>query len=188
MPWRLMSSTKTPWPSTSLLSSLRGTLCPTAEPFCRVPASVSTAVIAHLLHRRRRPPRRCSSSRCSGRGSPAARPSPRARSGAGSAPAARSRSSACPVCSSRTGGRGARWNDFCSGVSSPSSPARPSTVVIEAPSACTASMQQLLTASAPSCTVHAPQLPVSQPTWVPVRSRSSRRKCTSSRDAGTSRS
>src|SRR3954469_2162423 len=49
-------------------------------------------------------------------------------------------------------------------------------------------MQQLLIASLPSCTVHAPQLPVSQPIWVPVRSRSSRRKCTSSSDAGTSRS
>ena len=60
--------------------------------------------------------------------------------------------------------------------------------VIEDPSACTASMQQLLIAALPSCTVQAPQLPVSQPMWVPVRSRSSRRKCTSSSDAGTSRS
>ena len=49
-------------------------------------------------------------------------------------------------------------------------------------------LQQLLIASPPSCTVQAPQLPVSQPTCVPVRSRSSRRKCTSSSDAGTSRS
>ena len=39
-----------------------------------------------------------------------------------------------------------------------------------------------------SRTVHAPQLPVSQPTWVPVRSRSSRMKWTSSRRASTSRS
>ena len=38
------------------------------------------------------------------------------------------------------------------------------------------------------CTVQAPQLPVSQPMCVPVRSRSSRMKWTSSRRAGTSRS
>ena len=102
--------------------------------------------------------------------------------------AARSRSSACPACSSRTGARGGRENARCSGVSSPSSPARPSTVRIVAPSAWTASIMQLLTARPSSCTVQAPQLPVSQPMCVPVRSRSSRMKCTSSRRASTSRS
>ncbi len=58
----------------------------------------------------------------------------------------------------------------------------------EAPSACTASIEQLFTACPSSCTVQAPQLPVSQPMCVPVRSRSSRRKWTSSLEAGTSRS
>src|SRR3954451_16341996 len=79
-------------------------------------------------------------------------------------------------------------NDCCNGVSSPSPLARPSTVVIDAPSAWTASMQQLLIASLPSCTVQAPQLPVSQPMCGPVRSTSSRRKWTRRSDAGTSRS
>src|SRR4026208_722200 len=45
---------------------------------------------------------------------------------------------------------------------------------------------QLFTASPFTCTVQAPQLPVSQPMCVPVSPRSSRRKCTSRRRVGTS--
>ena len=41
-------------------------------------------------------------------------------------------------------------------------------VVISAPSACTASTAQLFTDTPFMCTVHAPQLDVSQPTGVPV--------------------
>ena len=58
---------------------------------------------------------------------------------------------------------------------------RPSSIF--APSAWTASSMQLFTASPSRCTVHAPQLPVSQPMCVPVRSRSSRMKWTSRRRA-----
>ena len=46
MPWRLTSSKKTPWPSTSRRSSLRGTLWPT-NPFWRVVASVVVSVGRH---------------------------------------------------------------------------------------------------------------------------------------------
>src|SRR4051795_1619563 len=56
----------------------------------------------------------------------------------------------------------------------------PSMVVTSCPSACTAKTVQDLTASPSSHTVHAPQLDVSHPTWVPVRLSCSRRKWTSS--------
>ena len=49
-----------------------------------------------------------------------------------------------------------------------------------APSAWTASIVQLLTALPSTRTVHAPHWLVSQPTWVPVSPRSSRRNWTSS--------
>ena len=49
--------------------------------------------------------------------------------------------------------------------------ARPSTVVISCPSACTANIVQLFTGAPSNSTVQAPQWVVSQPTWVPVRSR-----------------
>ena len=113
---------------------------------------------------------------------------PRARSGSGSAPAAPSRSSACPACSSRTGARDESVNARCSGVSSPSSRgqvldrADPRAVGLDG------QHHAALHGLAVELDVQAPQLPVSQPMCVPVRSRSSRRKCTSSRRAATSRS
>src|SRR5579859_3654838 len=64
--------------------------------------------------------------------------------------------------------------------------ARPSTVVMFAPSAWTASIVQDLTGSPLSRTVHAPQLLVSQPMWVPVRRRLLRRKSTSRTRGSTS--
>src|SRR5438309_1384012 len=64
--------------------------------------------------------------------------------------------------------------------------ARPSMVVIAAPSAWTAKMVQDLTLCPSSSTVHAPQLLVSQPTWVPVRPASSRMYCTSNSRGSTS--
>ena len=46
-------------------------------------------------------------------------------------------------------------------------PARPSTVVTDRPSAWTPNIVHDLTGTPSSSTVHAPQLVVSQPTWVP---------------------
>ena len=53
--------------------------------------------------------------------------------------------------------------------------ARPSTVVISAPSACTASIKQERTGAPLCCTVQLPHTPCSQPTCVPVRANSWRR-------------
>src|ERR1700704_3567979 len=64
----------------------------------------------------------------------------------------------------------------------------PSTVVIFAPSACTASTVQDLTGWPSRCTVQAPQWLVSQPTWVPVIRNTSRIRCTSKRRDSTSAS
>src|ERR1700682_4338445 len=64
--------------------------------------------------------------------------------------------------------------------------ARPSMVVISAPSAWTAKMVQDLTLCPSTSTVHAPQLLVPQPTWVPVSPASSRMYCTSSSRGSTS--
>src|SRR5581483_7338156 len=72
----------------------------------------------------------------------------------------------------------------CSGCSCPSF-SSPSTVVISAPSACTPNMVQDFTGRPFSSTVHAPQYEVSQPMWVPVRSRSSRIISTSSSRGST---
>ena len=47
---------------------------------------------------------------------------------------------------------------------------------------------QLFTSEPSTITEHAPQLPVSQPMWLPVRSRSSRMKWMRSLRASTSRS
>src|SRR3546814_4414043 len=57
--------------------------------------------------------------------------------------------------------------------------ASPSMVVTSAPSACSARMVQLFTDSPSTCTTQAPHWLVSQPTWVPVRCRCSRRNWTS---------
>src|SRR5215210_170126 len=62
----------------------------------------------------------------------------------------------------------------------------PSIVVTSPPSAWTVRTVQLFTASPSRCTVHAPQLEVSQPTCVPVRPSESRRKWTSSWRGSTS--
>ena len=59
-------------------------------------------------------------------------------------------------------------NAAWTGCSSPSAPCRPSTVVIRRPSAWTASMVHDFTGVPSTSTVHAPQLVVSQPMWVPV--------------------
>ena len=64
----------------------------------------------------------------------------------------------------------------------------PSIVLISRPSAWTASIVQDLALWPSTWTVQAPQLLVSQPTWVPVSPRSSRRKWTRSRRGSTSAS
>src|SRR5260370_32953787 len=52
-------------------------------------------------------------------------------------------------------------------------------VLTSCPSAMTASVVQDLTALPSRCTTQAPHCEVSQPTWVPVSRRFSRRNCTS---------
>ena len=59
-------------------------------------------------------------------------------------------------------------------------------VVTSEPSAWTAKIVHDLALRPSTSTVHAPHWLVSQPTWVPVRSRCSRRKCTSSSRGSTS--
>ena len=54
-----------------------------------------------------------------------------------------------------------------------------------APSHCTASIRQPRTISPFTRTVQAPQTPCSQPTWLPVSAKSSRRKSTSVLRAST---
>ena len=63
-------------------------------------------------------------------------------------------------------------NACCTGDSVPSGSVSPSTVVISAPSALTASRRQERTGTPSSRTVQAPHTPCSQPTWVPVSWRS----------------
>ena len=72
------------------------------------------------------------------------------------------------------------------GSSSPSC-SRPSTVRTSCPPAMAASTVHDLTGSPSSQTTQVPQLLVSQPQWVPVRPRWSRRKCTSSSRPSISR-
>src|SRR6185312_7210232 len=72
------------------------------------------------------------------------------------------------------------------GCSGPSGSARPSMVVTLAPSHWSASAVQDLAAMPSMCTTQAPHCEVSQPTWVPVSRRSSRRNCTSKVRASTS--
>ena len=64
----------------------------------------------------------------------------------------------------------------------------PSIVVISWPSAWTASIVQHFALAPSTWTVQAPQLLVSQPTWVPVSPKSSRSRWTSSRRGSTSAS
>src|SRR5258708_7234563 len=65
----------------------------------------------------------------------------------------------------------------CSGAPSAASP---SMVLTSCPSAITASVVQDFTALPSRCTTQAPHCEVSQPTWVPVSLKFSRRNCTSS--------
>src|SRR6266478_9084931 len=64
------------------------------------------------------------------------------------------------------------------GWSGPLGSARPSMVVTLAPSICQTKTVQAFTALPSTCTTQAPHWDVSQPTWVPVSRRSSRRNCT----------
>src|SRR4051812_45361255 len=75
----------------------------------------------------------------------------------------------------------------CTGCSLPAC-SSPSTVVILQPSAWTASTVHDLTGVPSSCTVHAPQCEVSQPTCVPVMRKVSRMRWTSSSRDSTSAS
>src|SRR5213076_2432023 len=59
-------------------------------------------------------------------------------------------------------------------------------VLTSCPSAMTASVVQDLTALPSTCTTQAPHCDVSQPTWVPVSRKCSRRNCTSSVRGSTS--
>src|SRR5476651_2497141 len=65
------------------------------------------------------------------------------------------------------------------GCSAPPGSARPSIVVILAPSHCSASSVQDLAAMPSRWMTQAPHCEVSQPTWVPVSRKCSRRNCTS---------
>src|SRR4051794_32790095 len=71
------------------------------------------------------------------------------------------------------------WKPCWIGSSRPSR-SSDSTVSTAWPSHITARVVQDFTARPSTCTTQAPQLDVSQPQWVPVRSSVSRRKCTSS--------
>ena len=73
----------------------------------------------------------------------------------------------------------------CTGSSSLGVPS-PSTVVISCPSAWTASIVQDFTGVPSTSTVHAPQLVVSHPRWVPVNARPSRNRWASSSRGSTS--
>src|SRR5579859_3234397 len=71
-------------------------------------------------------------------------------------------------------------NAACIGCKVPSACATASMVRMSAPSACMATIEQLLIALPFMCTVHAPHCAVSQPTCVPVRRRFSRMNVTRS--------
>src|SRR3990172_3051314 len=86
----------------------------------------------------------------------------------------------------------ASQNDCCIGCRSPSVPPKreedkPSTVVMERPSACTANIRQDLADSPSNKIVQAPHAPCSQPTCVPVRPNSWRMKSLNSMRGSTVR-
>ena len=87
-----------------------------------------------------------------------------------------SRSSGSPACRSRTAARARAGTPPGADAARSAAGARPSTVVTSAPSAWTASIRHERTGSPSSRTVQAPQTPCSQPTCVPVRPSSWRRK------------
>jgi hypothetical protein len=64
--------------------------------------------------------------------------------------------------------------------------AKPSIVVTSAPSSDTASVEQLFTDLPPTCTTQAPHWLVSQPMWVPVNRKFSRKNTDSNVSSGTS--
>src|SRR5215471_14188388 len=70
-------------------------------------------------------------------------------------------------------------NASCIGCSGAPSAASPSIVLTSCPSAMTMSVVHDFTALPSRCTTQAPHCDVSQPTWVPVSRRFSRRNCTS---------
>src|SRR6516225_4198320 len=72
------------------------------------------------------------------------------------------------------------------GWSGPLGSASPSMVVTLAPSICQTKTVQAFTALPSTCTTQAPHWDVSQPTWVPVNRRFSRRNCTRSVRGSTS--
>src|SRR3974390_3375222 len=72
------------------------------------------------------------------------------------------------------------------GCNGPLGSARPSMVSTSAPSICQTNTVHAFTALPLMCTTHAPHCDVSQPTWVPVSRRFSRRNCTSSVRGSTS--
>src|SRR6478736_924193 len=76
-------------------------------------------------------------------------------------------------------------NACCTGLIRPASGARPSTVVITWSWAVTANIRHERIGWPSTRTVQAPHTPCSQPTWVPVSSRSWRRKSERRRRAGT---
>src|SRR5262245_30816517 len=78
------------------------------------------------------------------------------------------------------------WKAVCTGCSSFADGARPSMVVIDAPSAWAANIVHDFTDSPSSRIVQAPHDDVSQPILVPVRPQSSRRYCTRSVRGSTS--
>src|SRR6516164_5153516 len=72
------------------------------------------------------------------------------------------------------------------GCNGPLGSARPSMVSTSAPSICQTNTVHAFTALPLMCTTQAPHCDVSQPTWVPVSRRFSRRNCTSSVRGSTS--
>ena len=106
-------------------------------------------------------------------------------SASGSSAAGRQPPSPCPACRTRTAGRAPRGTPPARDAAR-CRLARPSMVVTLAPSACSASVVQLLTELPSTWTTHAPHWLVSHPTCVPVSARFLRRKSTSSVFGATS--
>ena len=165
MPGNVTSSTYVPWPVSRRASSTRATRAPTYR------AAPAAGCVMTPLPRRRpgAPRRRCPGSRCSDTGCPTAlRESPSSvgfgwsrRNAVTDTTNPGVQKPHCRPWQSR--------NAACTGESSPSGPAMPSTVVTSAPSACTANTRHARTAAPSTNTLHAPHTPCSQPRCVPVR-------------------
>ena len=119
------------------------------------------------------PRRRSPCSPCTGRARRRGRRGPRASSGSGSGPGGRRPPSASPACRRRTGRRHRRGTRPAGATARPRRRGpRPSST--RRPSTWPAATRQAQTCSPSSRTVHEPQSPALQPTFVPVRPRSSR--------------